>query len=388
MKRIKFKDFITLQRGFDLPRKEMIRGEVPVVGSTSIIGYHNEFKVLPPGVVTGRSGSLGKVQYVKTKFWPHNTSLWIKDFKGNYPRYVYYKLKTINFDNFNAGVGVPTLNRNHLDNYELEIHEYPAQEKVSVILSNYDDLLELNTLRIELLEKTAKLIYDEWFVKFKFPGHEKVKMVDSALGEVPEGWSVRQLQDIANINKSNLGNREEFSEIKYIDISAVSKGEISAIETLPLDTAPGRARRKVRHGDIIWSTVRPNLGAYALILDPPPDLIVSTGFAVISPKTISYCFLYQALTTEEFVGYLVNHTRGSAYPAVNTEDFENAKILLPPPQILQAYDNFAVNLYSLIHTLQEKNSSLRSTRDLLLPKLISGEIDVSNLDIKYLEMRE
>jgi type I restriction enzyme S subunit len=83
-----FKDFVTLQRGFDLPKKNMIDGPYPVVGSTSIIGYHNEYKVKGPGVITGRSGSLGEVQYIKDDFWAHNTSLWVKDFKGNNPKYV------------------------------------------------------------------------------------------------------------------------------------------------------------------------------------------------------------------------------------------------------------------------------------------------------------
>ena len=90
--KIYFKDFITLQRGYDLPRAQMTEGPYPVVGSNSIIGYHNEFKKEPPGIITGRSGTLGEVQFIDTEYWPHNTSLWVKDFKNNHPRYVYYNL--------------------------------------------------------------------------------------------------------------------------------------------------------------------------------------------------------------------------------------------------------------------------------------------------------
>jgi type I restriction enzyme S subunit len=130
-----FSDFVTLQRGFDLPKKDMLTGAVPVVGSTSIIGYHNISKVDPPGVCTGRSGSLGKVQYINEPFWPHNTSLWVKDFKGNDPRFVYYCLQSLDLGRFNAGAGVPTLNRNHLNSLHVNVPDLPKQKKIAGILS-------------------------------------------------------------------------------------------------------------------------------------------------------------------------------------------------------------------------------------------------------------
>jgi len=114
--KLPFKKFITLQRGFDLPATEMKDGEVPVLGSTGTIGFHNKSKVHAPGVVTGRSGTIGVVQYIDKPYWPHNTSLWVKDFKSNHPKFVYYKMKTLDFARFNGGASVPTLNRNNLDN--------------------------------------------------------------------------------------------------------------------------------------------------------------------------------------------------------------------------------------------------------------------------------
>ena len=156
LKQITFKEFVTLQRGFDLPKRNMKPGMHPVIGSTSIIGYHNEFKVDPPGVVTGRSGALGSVQYIPVKYWPHNTSLWIKDFKGNLPRYVYYFLQTLGLEHFNSGAAVPTLNRNDLDTLELKIHDFPTQREIAAILGTYDNLIENNTRRIEILEGDGK----------------------------------------------------------------------------------------------------------------------------------------------------------------------------------------------------------------------------------------
>ena len=101
---VKFKDFITLQRGFDLPKNKRSKGKYPVIASTSIDGFHNNYKVNPPGIVTGRSGSLGFVQYINNKFWPLNTTLWVKDFKGNIPKYVFYLLKTLHLEKYNSGV--------------------------------------------------------------------------------------------------------------------------------------------------------------------------------------------------------------------------------------------------------------------------------------------
>jgi type I restriction enzyme S subunit len=380
-RQITFKEFVTLQRGFDLPSNKRVDGEYPVIASTSINGFHNQYKVEPPGVVTGRSGALGEVQYVQTKFWPLNTTLWVKDFKGNFPKYVYYLLKTLDLKRFNSGAGVPTLNRNDLDTLELRVHDYANQRKIAAILSAYDDLIENNTRRIEILEEMARSIYREWFVNFRFPGHEQVQMVDSELGLIPEGWEVKKLGEVADINKASLKTGDAPEEINYIDISSVSTGKIDKIEPIIFSKAPSRARRIVKHGEIIWATVRPNRKSYSLILNPIQNLIVSTGFAVITGRKVPYTYLYQALTTDDFVGYLTNNATGSAYPAVNTGDFKNADVLIPRIELMGKFHNIVADIFNEKDNFIRKNDNLRKTRDLLLPRLISGEIDVENLDI-------
>ena len=191
-KSLRFRDFVTLQRGFDLPKSQMDDGDVPVLGSQCVIGFHNEAKVEPPGVVTGRSGTLGLVQYTDQPYWPHNTALWVRDFKGNDPRFVYYKLQTLHLERFNGGVSVPTLNRNVLDTLPLEVPVLCEQKRIADILSAYDDLIENNRRRIRLLEQAARLLYKEWFVHLRFPGHEHVKIKDS----VPEGWERKHLSEL------------------------------------------------------------------------------------------------------------------------------------------------------------------------------------------------
>jgi len=151
---------------------------------------------------------------------------------------------------------------------------------------------------------------------------------------------------------------------------------------MKFEDAPGRARRIVRHGDIIWSMVRPNRRSFALVLDPEPDLIVSTGFAVVSATGVPSSYLYHALTTDEFVGYLANRATGVAYPAVKAEDFENAEVLRPDGTTLERFDGLVRPMIELRNSLAKRNRNLRQTRDFLLPKLISGELDVSDFDIQ------
>ena len=134
-----------LQRGFDLPAEKIIPGVYPVMMSNGIGAYHNEYKVKGPGVVTGRSGTIGNLQYVESAFWPHNTTLWVTKFYGNHPKFIYYLYEKIDLKRYKAGSGVPTLNRN-------DVHDtmvfFPAsrkeQEFISAVLTYLDDLITLH----------------------------------------------------------------------------------------------------------------------------------------------------------------------------------------------------------------------------------------------------
>lgn len=294
--------------------------------------------------------------------------------------------QTRRFSPLFTGSTINHLPREKLALLELNIPPLPTQRKIAGILSAYDDLIENNTRRIAILEQMAQAIYREWFVEFRFPGHENVKLVDSALGKIPEGWEVKQLSAIAEVNALSIRKGEEPDEIHYVDIASVSTGKIDEIRSLLFSDAPGRAKRVLRHGDVIWSTVRPNRKSYSLVLSPSQNMIGSTGFAVISGTSAPFSYVYHALTTDDFVGYLVNHATGSAYPAVNSSDFENALILVPSGAVLSEFHKITEGLLLSKHCLLKKNEKLRQTRDILLPKLISGELDVEELDIETGEL--
>jgi len=260
-----------------------------------------------------------------------------------------------------------------------------VQRRIVQVLSAYDDLMENNLRRIQILEEMAQALYREWFVEFRFPGHEGHDLMVSPEGLVPEGWQTVELEKIASLNEVSLKPKSAPDEISYVPIKSVSTGRIDSSEQMAFTDAPGRARRVVRHGDTIWSNVRPNLRAYALVLDPIENLVVSTGFSVVSPKAVPYSFLFQALTTDRFVSYLVNHATGAAYPAVGQGDFNEARLLVPPSDLLDRFHGVAEPMLVMVERLLEENRVLARTRDLLLPRLISGELDVSQLDIEVVE---
>ena len=144
-------DFAPLQRGFDLPTEKIVKGAYPVVYSNGILNFHNEYKAKGPGVVTGRSGTIGKVTYVESDYWPHNTSLWVTDFKGNYPKYVYYTYKYMGLSKFASGSGVPTLNRNDVHVSKIAIPPIEEQERICNVLQLWDTAIEKQTALIEKL---------------------------------------------------------------------------------------------------------------------------------------------------------------------------------------------------------------------------------------------
>lgn len=246
-----------------------------------------------------------------------------------------------------------------------------AQSRIAETILAYDALIENNRRRMTLLEESARHLYHEWFVRLRFPGYEHTRIVDG----VPKGWKSKKLGDVAHVNKTNLSGTFD-GDIEYIDIASVTPGSINETTPYAFRDAPSRARRVVRHGDIIWSCVRPNRRSHAVVWRPPENLVASTGFAVISSIALPPSFLYQALTTDLFVGYLENHAKGAAYPAVVSGDFERAEVLVPPPALLAVFDEFAEPHLSQMNNLRSQNQKLRAARDLLLPRLMSGEIVV------------
>jgi type I restriction enzyme S subunit len=252
----------------------------------------------------------------------------------------------------------------------------PVQRRIAGILSAYDELMENSQRRIRLLEAMARALYREWFVHFRFPGHEKHPRVASPLGDIPQGWEVKKLATVAEVNRAQINARTAPEELHYIDISSVSPGQIDSITTYAFADAPGRARRIVQHGDVLWSCVRPNRRSHAQVMHPESDTIASTGFAVLTAMKVPFTFLYFATTTDDFVAFLTNNATGAAYPAVSGATFEKADLLIPPAPLLKKFGAATIPMAEQIHALHRKIQNLRRTRDLLLPRLLSGQVEL------------
>ena len=340
-------EVMTLKRGYDLPEKKRRHGPIPVVSSSGITGFHSEARAEPPGVVTGRYGTLGEVFFIEEPYWPLNTALYVVDFKGNNPRFVAYLLQEALRNYRSEKAAVPGFDRNVLHMLKVRSPGPREQGDIVSILSAYDDLIENNGRRIVLLEEAARLLYREWFVELRFPGYQHIKVVDG----VPEGWCRGKLRDVAETNEESYRAEGFPEEINYIDISSVERGRIVSRKRLSADRAPSRARRKVSDGNIIWSNVRPNLRAYALVLEPDEVDVVSTGFTVLAAKSVPFTWLYEFVTTDFFVGHLVNNATGAGYPAVRPGDFERVSLSIAPDWLLTRFHEVVEPMFRMIAKL-------------------------------------
>lgn len=246
------------------------------------------------------------------------------------------------------------------------------QDRIASILSAYDNLIENNRRRIALLEEAARLLYREWFVCLRFPGHEHTKIID----DVPTGWEQRTLGDVVTTNPESYKSGKLPEILNYIDISSVSTGNIDSKTEMAAADAPGRARRRAQDGDVIWSNVRPNLRAYALVTDPAENDVFSTGFTVLRSNLLNPWIMYCFVTSNAFVDHLVNHATGTSYPAVRPEDFEKAEIMVPTPALLDEFGDYCRPHFQQIAKLQAQSRQAANARDLLLPRLMDGRIEV------------
>ena len=151
-------DVLILQRGFDLPKADRAEGTIPIYAATGVTGFHNEAKVKAPGVVTGRSGSIGDVRYVQEDFWPLNTALWVKEFPKSEPLYAFYVLSSLDLKQFNSGAAVPTLNRNDVHGLDALIPPHPLQKRFQKITGAMHAQARTLTLQLENLRRTRDLL--------------------------------------------------------------------------------------------------------------------------------------------------------------------------------------------------------------------------------------
>ena len=366
-------DLVFFQRGYDITKAEQKPGNIPVVSSSGVNSYHSEAKVDGPGVVIGRKGSLGTVHYVDGPYWPHDTTLWSRDFKGNLPRFVFYFLQTLGLERYDVGNSNPTLNRNHIHRLDILLPEYQIQERIVEVLSAYDDLIENNRRRIQLLEEAARLLYREWFVHLRFPGHEHVAIKDG----VPEGWEKKTAYDVMDVLSGGTpktkvqdywdGDIPFYTPKDAVDYAYVGNTEKTLTEEglrncnsklYPKDTVFITARGTVGKINITQTAMAMNQSCYALVAKPP----------------INQYFLYYSLVNgvEQFRSRAV----GAVFNAIIRDTFKQIPFVVPDVKLIQAFTGHVTPLLQQMCILSTETQKLIQARDLLLPRLMNGEIAV------------
>ena len=265
------------------------------------------------------------------------------------------------------------------------------QNKLVSILALIDRKIELNRAINQNLEAMAKQLYDYWFVQFDFPD-ENGRPYKSSGGEmvwneklkreIPKGWNVLKLGEHCSFNK-RTSNGYFNHPILYLDTSNITNNTIDELQFLNLssDIIPSRARRLVQEGDIVYSTVRPNLKHFGIIMNPDYNMVVSTGFAVITANWSAYrYFIYQFLIQAATIENLstIAQSAVSAYPSINTSDIENLDLVVPPDSMIEKYAKTACRLYLQIDTNYKEIKSLTKQRDELLPLLMNGQVSVNS----------
>lgn len=353
---------ITLQRGFDLPTSQRRPGEYPVVTSTGMTTTHDEFKVKGPGVIIGRSGSIGGGQYIETDFWPLNTTLWVKDFKGNNEKFIYYLLKSIDFSSFNAGAAVPTLNRNHLSVIKVHIPSRDRQDKIADILGALDEKIELNRKMNETLEQMGQALFRHYFIDN--PEAEK--------------WEIGSISDIGLVvtGKTPSKSKSEYygNDVMFLKVPDMH-GQSVIIKTddnLSREGADSQSKKYLPK----WSTAVSCIATVGVVSLVVAETQTNQQINSIIPKKDFYRFFnyFMMKYKSEYIKTLASG--GSATPNLNKGQFEKISVALPPEDLLATFDNVVGSIFELIIKNSEEIQTLTTLRDTLLPRLINGKVKV------------
>ena len=359
-----------LQRGFDLPAEKIIPGVYPVMMSNGIGAYHNEYKVKGPGVVTGRSGTIGNLQYVESAFWPHNTTLWVTKFYGNHPKFIYYLYEKIDLKRYKAGSGVPTLNRN-------DVHDtmvfFPAsrkeQELISAVLTYLDNLITLHQRKYDKLVIFKKSMLEKMFPK------DGESVPEIRFAGFTDPWEQRKLGDVASSFDYglNAAATEYDGQNKYLRITDIddethefSKSDL----TTPLADLAMSADYLLKESDLLFARTGASVGKTYLYRQFD-GMVYFAGFLIRARigEGADPEFAYQATLTDAYKKYVAITSQRSGQPGVNAQEYADYQLMLPSKTEQQQIGMTLRSLDDLITLHQRKLELLQNIKKSLLDKM-------------------
>ncbi|WP_323930280.1 restriction endonuclease subunit S [Aeromonas veronii] len=425
-------DVIELKRGYDLPKTTRVAGTIPVVSSSGESGFHNESKVKAPGVVTGRYGTIGEVFYIDIDFWPLNTTLYVRDFKGNDPLFIYYFLKTISYSDYTDKAAVPGINRNHIHKAKVKIPEsITYQQEIAKNLRALDNKITLNRQINRTLEQMAQALFKSWFVDFDpvidnaldagffeqdlaFPDellrraearrtvreHCDFKPLPDATrqlfpaafeecaepsfglgGWVPQGWAVKCVSEAITINpKVNLAKNKV---AKFVDMKALPTQGYSIEDVIE---KPFTGGMKFQSDDILLARITPCLqnGKTGIVdfLSENESGFGSTEFIILrGNENIHHTYIACLARYENFRQHVMQSMVGSSgRQRVQNGCFDDYQIAIPSIEIMSKFASLVLPSFKKFRQNTNESIALANLRDTLLPKLISGELLLEGMD--------
>jgi type I restriction enzyme S subunit len=380
---------ISLEYGKALRGYDETGGRYRVYGSNGPIGWTSEPLAAGPGVILGRKGAYRGVHYSPKPFFVIDTAYYVAPKSDLDMRWLYYAIKHYKLGEVDDGSPIPSTTRAAVYMLDLDVPPPDEQHAIAHILGTLDDKIELNRRMNETLEAMARAFFKSWFVDFdpvrakaegRDPGLPKpladlfpARLVDSELGEIPEGWEVGTLAHFAALNPETWSKETRPDIISYVDLSNTKWGRIDVVTIYLQHDAPSRAQRVLRPRDTIVGTVRPGNGSYTFISED--GLTGSTGFAVLRPLRAEYAeFVYLAATAGENIEALSHLADGGAYPAVRPEVVVATQVIRPGDDVIERFSRVAGPLLGKVAQNERESRTLAALRDALLPKLISGEL--------------
>jgi type I restriction enzyme S subunit len=310
----------TLQRGYDLPVQDRSLGNVPIFAANGPVGNHNEAKVPGPGVVTGRSGSIGKVHYVDSDYWPLNTALYVKDFHGNDPKFIYYLLSTFGLEKYSEGTGVPTLNRNNVHGVNVSLPPLPEQKRIATILDKADSIRRKRHEAVRLTEELLRSVFLDMF------GDPVTN---------PKGWKTGILGDVIFSAKDGPHVSPEYSDdgIPFLSARHVKPGRIewNDLKHITIDEAQIHWKKcKPEKGDILYT--KGGTTGVAAVFDSDKEIAVWVHIALLKLKhdKVNPYWLENMLNTKYCYDQSQRYTHGITNQDLGLKRMVNIELYIPP----------------------------------------------------------
>lgn len=364
-KKYKLKELLTIKNGKD--HKKLDNGSYPVYGSGGYMRSVDSFLYNDTSILLPRKGTLSNIQFIsETPFWTVDTIYYTVLNENLYdPYYLYLYLNSLDLSGYDSGASIPSMTSKTYYSLNIELPEKRIQTKVANIIRDYDKLIENNNKRIRLLEKMAENLYKEWFVRFRFPGYENVEFE----GGIPNGWKIVRLSDIADIIMGQSPESENYNtNCKGLPFhqGVGSYGDFYLID----DVYSTKGNRIAEANSIIFS-VRAPVGRINITLN---KIILGRGVAGINsiPGYNAYLLwmLKNQFQQEDIIG------NGSIFASVTKKELFGFKILMPNEDLIQKFDSIASGIESEMRKITLINSNLKKQRDMLLPRLMSGKLEV------------